>query len=57
MGVLLTLIAGLVIWVVTWAIGFKSFDGFLIGMLLVLLAAATRLVIPFLPGGRPRSER
>ena len=57
MGLLLTLIAGLVIWIVTWAIGFKSFDGFLVGMLLVLLAAATRLVIPFLPGGRPRRQR
>jgi hypothetical protein len=57
MGLLLTLITGLVIWIVTWAIGFKSFDGFLIGMLLVLLAAAGRIVLPFLPGGRPRPER
>jgi hypothetical protein len=57
MGLLLTLITGLVIWIVTYAIGFKSFDGFLIGMLLVLLAAAGRLLLPFLPGGRPRPER
>ena len=30
----------------------KSFDAFLIAMLLVLLAATGRLLMPFLPGGR-----
>jgi hypothetical protein len=57
MGVLLTLTAGLVFWIVSWAVGFKSFDGFLVALVLVLLAAATRLLLPYLPGGRPRSER
>jgi hypothetical protein len=57
MGLLLTLIAGLVFWIVSWAVGFKAFDGFLVLLLLVVLGAAARLVLPFLPGGRPRPER
>jgi Mn2+/Fe2+ NRAMP family transporter len=57
MGLLLTLIAGLVVWIVAWAVGFKSFDAFLFTIVLVLLAAAVRLALPFLPGGRPRPER
>jgi hypothetical protein len=49
---LLTTIAGLVIWIVLWAIGVKSFDAFLITLLMVLLAATWKLVAPYLPGGR-----
>ena len=52
MGLLLTTTAGLAIWVVLWAVGAKSFDAFLITMVLVLLAATARLVTPYLPGGR-----
>jgi len=38
MGIFLTLIAGLVLWVVLWGTSLmKSFDAFLLGMLLVLL--------------------
>jgi hypothetical protein len=49
---LLTTIAGLVIWIVLWAIGVKSFDAFLITLLMVLLAATWQLVAPYLPGSR-----
>jgi hypothetical protein len=49
---LLTTIAGLVIWIVLWAIGVKSFDAFLITILMVLLAATWQLVSPYLPGDR-----
>jgi hypothetical protein len=53
MGLYLTLIAGLVVWLVLWAPGLmKSFDAFLIGMLLVLLAATLRILLPYLPGRR-----
>jgi hypothetical protein len=52
MGLLLTTTAGLAIWVVLWAVGAKSFDAFLITMVLVLLAATARLLTPYLPGGR-----
>jgi hypothetical protein len=50
MGLLLTTIAGLVIWVVLWAIGVKSFDAFLIPLLMVLIAATLQILLPFLPG-------
>jgi hypothetical protein len=51
MGVYLTLIAGLVVWLVLWAPGLmKSFDAFLIGMALVLIAAMARILVPYLPG-------
>ena len=54
MGVLLTLIAGLVVWIVLWAIGAKGFDAFLITVVILLVAAAARIVMPFLPGREPR---
>ncbi len=58
MGLLLTLIAGLALWVVLWGTDLmKSFDAFLIAMVLVLLAATGRLLLPYLPGGRPDSDR
>jgi Mn2+/Fe2+ NRAMP family transporter len=50
MGLLLTLITGLVVWVVLWAIGVKSFDAFLIPLVLVLIASTMRILVPFLPG-------
>ena len=40
MGVLLTLIAGLVVWVVLWALGAKGFDAFMITTLMLVLAVA-----------------
>jgi hypothetical protein len=52
MGVLLTLIAGLVVWIVLWAIGAKAFDAMLITVLMLVIAAAVRLVAPYLPGNR-----
>ncbi len=53
MGLLLTLIAGLALWIVLWGTDLmKSFDAFLIGMALVVLAAGTRIILPALPGRR-----
>jgi hypothetical protein len=52
MGLLLTTITGLVIWIVLWAIGVKSFDAFLITAVMVLVAAAAHLIWPTLPGNR-----
>jgi hypothetical protein len=56
MGVLITAIFSLALWVVLWAIGLKSFDGFLIAMFFILLAAGTRLLVPYLPGSRPSED-
>jgi hypothetical protein len=52
MGLLLTLIAGLVVWIVLWAIGVKSLDAIMITLLMLVVAAAVRLLAPHLPGRR-----
>jgi hypothetical protein len=52
MGLFLTLITGLVIWIVLWAIGVKSFDGFLITLLLLIVGSAAHFVWALLPGNR-----
>jgi hypothetical protein len=52
MGLLLTLIAGLVVWIVLWAIGVKGFDSFMITILMVLIAAGAHIIAPFLPGNQ-----
>jgi Mn2+/Fe2+ NRAMP family transporter len=53
MGIYLTLIVGLVVWIVLWGTSLmKSFDAFLIGMLLVLLAATFHIVARYLPGSK-----
>jgi hypothetical protein len=52
MGLILTLIAGLVIWIVLWALGAKGFDAFMITVVMVVVAAAVHLIVPYLPGNR-----
>ena len=47
MQVLVALTVGLVFWIVLWALGAKSFDAFLITILLVVVAATARIVEPF----------
>jgi hypothetical protein len=49
-GVLLTLIAGLTVWIVLWAIGAGGFDAFMITTLMLVIAAAGHLIAPHLPG-------
>jgi hypothetical protein len=56
MGLLLTLITGLVIWIVLWATGTKSLDAILITLLLVVIAAAVQMLTPHLPGRRSGDE-
>jgi len=57
MGVLLTLIAGLVVWIVLWSIGVKSIDAFMITMVMLIVAAAAHIIWPTLPGNRNRDRR
>ena len=52
MGLLLTLIAGLVVWIVLWAIGVKGFDSFMLAAVMIVIAAAARIIWPLLPGNR-----
>jgi hypothetical protein len=48
MVVIWALIVGLVIWVSAWALGLKSFDAFLVLLLLVVGAITFRAIKPFL---------
>jgi hypothetical protein len=52
MGLILTVTTGLAIWIIFWALGAKSFDAFMITMVVILLGAAARLLTPYLPGRR-----
>jgi hypothetical protein len=53
MVIFLSLIVGLVLWVVLWGTSLmKSFDAFLLGMLIVLLAAAWHILVAYLPGSK-----
>ena len=47
MQVIVALTVGLVVWIVLWALGVKSFDAFLITILLVVSAATARIAEPF----------
>jgi hypothetical protein len=55
MGLLLTWTAGLVLWIVLWAIGVKSFDAFMLTVALLITAAVGHIVWPMLPGNRSTS--
>jgi hypothetical protein len=40
------------VWILGWALGIKSFDAFLITILIVIVAASGRILSVFLPGER-----
>jgi Mn2+/Fe2+ NRAMP family transporter len=42
----------MVTWIILWSLGVKGFDGFLVGLLLVLMATTAYIVLPFMPGNR-----
>ncbi|MGI8660602.1 MAG: hypothetical protein ACR2LH_06150 [Thermoleophilaceae bacterium] len=45
--VLVALTAGLVIWIVAWALGVKAFDAFLVTGLITLSAGAVQMAMPY----------
>ncbi len=57
MGLFLTTCAGLVLWIILWALWVKPFDAFLLALLLIVIAATLRIVTPYLPGNRPDPDR
>jgi hypothetical protein len=57
MGAILTITAGLIVWIVLWAIGAKGFDAFMITCVFLLLAGAARILMPFMPGSRRTDDR
>jgi hypothetical protein len=50
MGFVFTTTIGLIIWIVLWALGSKAIDAFMITIVIVLLGATARMLVPFLPG-------
>ena len=52
MGLVLTVTAGLVAWIVLWALDVKGFDAFMVTVLVALLGATVRMLTPYLPGRR-----
>jgi hypothetical protein len=52
MGFVLTVAAGLCVWIVLWALDAKGFDAFMVTTLVILLGATVRVLAPYLPGRR-----
>ena len=50
--IFLSAITGLVLWLVLWALNVKSFDAFLLVLLILLAATLVKTVLPYLPGNR-----
>jgi hypothetical protein len=52
MGFILTVTAGLVVWIVLWALGTKGFDSFLLATAIILVGAAFKILSGYLPSRR-----
>ncbi|HEY8303633.1 MAG TPA: hypothetical protein VIG42_03490 [Solirubrobacteraceae bacterium] len=52
MGLVLTVTAGLIIWIVLWALGAKGFDSFMLATLVILVGACMKIIAGYLPGHR-----
>jgi hypothetical protein len=52
MGFILTVTAGLIAWIVLWALGAKGFDAFLVTTTVIVVGATLRIVTGYLPGRR-----
>jgi hypothetical protein len=50
MGLALTAALAFCLWIVLWAIGVKSFDGFMITLVILLVAGTLKSLTKFLPG-------
>ena len=48
MSVLVALTVGLVFWIIAWSLGVKAFDAFMVTILLTLVAATVRIMMPFI---------
>jgi hypothetical protein len=52
MGLVVTVTAGLIVWIVLWALGAKGFDAFLIATAIILVGASLKILSGYLPGRR-----
>lgn len=52
MGTILSATAGLCIWLIMWSLNVKAIDAFLVTLIIVVVALAMRMLMPFVPGNR-----
>jgi len=52
MGLVLTATAGLVVWIVLWALGVKGDDAFLLASAIIIVGASLRILSGYLPRRR-----
>jgi hypothetical protein len=52
MGLIITATAGLIVWIVLWALGAKGFDAFLLATVIILVGASLKILSGYLPGRR-----
>jgi hypothetical protein len=52
MGLVLAVTAGLIVWVVLWALGAKGFDAFMLATVIILVGACVKIISSYLPGRR-----
>lgn len=52
MGLILTTTAGLIVWIVLWALGATGFDAFLLAAAMIVVGATLRILTGYLPGRR-----
>ena len=52
MGLILIATAGLVVWIVLWALGTKGFDAFMLAAAIILVGASLKILSSYLPGRR-----
>jgi hypothetical protein len=56
MELVLAVTAGLMVWIVLWALGAKGFDAFMLAAVIMLVGACLKILSGYLPGGRRRSN-
>jgi len=52
MGLILTVTAGLIVWVVLWALNVKGVDAFMLATVIILVGASLKILAGYLPGRR-----
>lgn len=50
MGFVLTVTAGLILWIVLWSLEIKAIDAFMLTIVIVLMGALARMLVPHMPG-------
>ncbi|HUB35892.1 MAG TPA: hypothetical protein VL972_03645 [Solirubrobacteraceae bacterium] len=55
MGLVLAATAGLIVWIVLWALGAKGFDAFILAAVIMLVGGTVKILAGYLPGRRDSS--